>query len=145
MLGLLFGAGALSVSRSVPTCVLVAVPDERDRSRCDRVAATLRRRGIATEVSPSAAKFGKQIRHAQRRGIPFVWFPGALDVSVDLSVDRADGPGTIEGTNAGAGEVKDIRSGEQITADAARWTPPEADLHPRVTAASPAAEPPRPD
>ena len=57
-------------------CVLVAVPDEKRRPDCDRIAARLRRRGIPVEVAPSAAKYGKQIRHADRRGIPFVWFPG---------------------------------------------------------------------
>jgi histidyl-tRNA synthetase len=108
MLGLLFGADALTVSRSVPTCVLVALPAEEDRPACDRIAAALRRRGIATEVSPSAAKYGKQIRFAERRGIPYVWFPGEQD------------------------EVKDIRSGEQVAADPATWQPPVDDLHPRV-------------
>ena len=29
-------------------------------------------------------------------------------------------------------EVKDIRTGEQVTADPATWTPPAADLLPRV-------------
>jgi histidyl-tRNA synthetase len=110
MLGLLFGASALTVSRSVPTCVLVAVTNEEQRATSNGVAATLRSRGIATEVSPSAAKFGKQIRFAERRGIPYVWFVGAPD------------------------EVKDIRSGEQTPADAAQWTPPPADLHPQITA-----------
>ena len=112
MLGLLFGAGALSASRSVPTCVLVAVPDEDRRTASDRVAAALRARGIPTEVSPSAAKFGKQIRYAERRGIPYVWFPGA-----DGSAD----------------EVKDIRSGDQVAAAAAAWTPPDDDLRVTVT------------
>jgi histidyl-tRNA synthetase len=109
LLGLLFGGSALSVSRSVPTCVLVAVTSEEQRGTSDGVAATLRRRGIATEVSPSAAKFGKQIRFAERRGIPYVWFVGGPD------------------------EVKDIRSGEQVAADAAQWTPPEVDLRPQIT------------
>jgi histidyl-tRNA synthetase len=113
MLGLLFGAGALAISRPVPTCVLVALPAEDDRPACDRIAAALRRRGIATEVSPSAAKYGRQIRYAERRGIPYVWFPGA---------------GTA------GGEVKDIRSGAQVPADPATWNPPPDDLHPRVTA-----------
>lgn len=112
LLGLLFGRDTLSVSRSVPTCVLVALPDEASRPVCLRVAAALRRRGIAAEVAPSAAKYGKQIRYAQRRGIPYVWFPG--------SGDAGD-------------EVKDIRSGEQVPADPAGWMPPEADLHPVVT------------
>jgi histidyl-tRNA synthetase len=107
MLGLLFGHGALAISREVPTCVLVALPNEESRPECDRVAATLRRRGIPTEVSPSAAKYGKQIRFAERRGIPYVWF-------TDSS------------------EVKDIRSGAQTAADPSAWTPPAEDLHPGV-------------
>jgi histidyl-tRNA synthetase len=112
LLGLLFGAGALGVSRQVPTAVLVALPDEPARPACDRIATALRRRGVPTEVAPSAAKYGKQIRFAERRGIPYVWFPGA------------DGePDT----------VKDIRSGEQVPADAGTWSPPPADLHPVVT------------
>ncbi|TDB90587.1 histidine--tRNA ligase, partial [Micromonospora fluostatini] len=112
LLGLLFGAGGLSVSRSVPTCVLVAVTTEEQRAASNRVADALRRRGVPTEVSPSAAKFGKQIRYAERRGIPYVWFPGA------------------EGA---ADEVKDIRSGEQVVAAAGEWTPPRADLRPLVS------------
>ncbi len=112
LLGLLFGADALSVSREVPTCVLVAVTSEEVRGVSNRVAEGLRSRGIPTEVSPSAAKFGKQIRYAQRRGIPYVWFPGA-----DGAPD----------------EVKDIRSGEQVHAAAGEWTPPRADLKPLVS------------
>jgi histidyl-tRNA synthetase len=114
ILGLLFGSGALSISREVPTCVLVALPDEGSRPGCDRIAAALRRRGIATEVAPQAAKYGRQIRFAERRGIPYVWFPAT-------------------GEPTGAGEVKDIRSGDQVVADPAGWTPPAEDLHPRVS------------
>ena len=111
MLGVLFGQQALSVSRSVPTCVLVALPNEDQRVACDRIAASLRRRGIPTEVAPTAAKFGKQIQYADRRGIPYVWFPGDHD------------------------EVKDIRSGAQEPASADSWMPPAEDLHPAVTGA----------
>ena len=109
MLGILFGHDGLSVSRSVPTCVLVALPTEERRGACDRIAAALRGRGIPTEVAPTAAKFGKQIQYADRRGIPYVWFPGESDT------------------------VKDIRSGEQVEADAGSWEPPAADLRPVVS------------
>ncbi|HWG97825.1 MAG TPA: histidine--tRNA ligase [Pilimelia sp.] len=112
LLGLLFGADALGATREVPTCVLVALPDEDRRRDCDRVAAALRRRGIPAEVAPAAAKYGKQIRFAQRRGIPYVWFPGE--------------PGGAADT------VKDIRSGEQVEADPAAWEPPAADRWPRL-------------
>jgi histidyl-tRNA synthetase len=109
MLGLLFGRDALTVTRSVPTCVLVAVPGDDRRAECDRTAAVLRRRGIPTEVAPTAAKFGKQIQFADRRGIPYVWFPGE--------------PHT----------VKDIRSGDQVEADAATWEPAAADRFPAIS------------
>lgn len=114
----LVSRGLVKVTRSVPTCVVVAVPDEDRRAGSDRRAAALRRRGIPAEASPSAAKYGKQIRYADRRGIPYVWFPGA----------GADG----------GDEVRDIRSGEQVPADADTWQPPEQDRYPRVVPAGPA-------
>jgi histidyl-tRNA synthetase len=104
----------LSVSRATPSCVLVTLADESDRTQAMGVAAALRQRGIACEVAPVAAKFGKQIMFAQRRGIPFVWFPASPEGNSD--------------------SVKDIRSGEQAIADASSWRPPAADLHPRVMA-----------
>jgi histidyl-tRNA synthetase len=110
----LLGADLVRVSRAVPTAVVVAVVREEERAASGRVAAALRARGIPTEVAPSAAKFGKQIRYADRRGVPFVWFPGAAD---------------------GAHQVKDIRSGDQVDADPATWTPPNDDLWPRVARA----------
>jgi histidyl-tRNA synthetase len=77
------------------------------------VAGALRSRGIPCEVAPRADRFGKQIRYAERRGIPYVWFPGA----------------SLE---AGGDEVKDIRSGDQVPAEATTWTCPPEDLHPTV-------------
>ena len=100
--------GVVTASRSVPSVVLVALPDEAARADCDAIAQQLRVRGIAAEVAASAQKFGKQIRYAERRGIPFVWFPGVPH------------------------EIKDIRTGDQAPADPASWTPPETDLRPQV-------------
>ena len=68
----LFQRGVLAGSRSVPSAVLVALPDEESRPVCDAIARALRIRGIATEVAASPQKYGKQIRYAERRGIPFV-------------------------------------------------------------------------
>ncbi|KGM12926.1 histidine--tRNA ligase [Cellulomonas bogoriensis] len=104
----LLGSGATVATRQVPSAVLVAVLDEGSRSVSDAVAGRLRARGVPCEVAPSAAKLGKQIRHADRRGIPFVWFPGEPD------------------------QVKDIRSGEQVDADASTWSPPQEDTWPRA-------------
>lgn len=107
----LISAPVLRASRKVPTAVLVAVIDEADRHHSDAVATALRARGIPCDVAPSAAKFGKQIKFADKRGIPFVWFPGA------------DGD---------ADTVKDIRTGEQIEASTDEWIPAQEDLTPRV-------------
>ncbi|MFJ2508121.1 histidine--tRNA ligase [Arthrobacter citreus] len=99
-------------SRSVPTAVLVTLADDDSWSAAQDVAAALRGRGIAVEVAAKAEKFGKQIKYADRRGIPFVWFTAE------------------DGTH----EVKDIRSGDQVQADPAVWTPPAEDLLPQVSA-----------
>ena len=101
----------MDVTRAVPSAVLVVVVDEDSRERSESVAGALRARGICCEVAPAADKFGKQIRYADRRGIPFVWFPGT------------DGD-----------TVKDIRSGEQVDADKDSWMPPAEDAVPRVFA-----------
>jgi histidyl-tRNA synthetase len=117
MLVPLIAHGRLAASRSVPSAVLVALVDEDSRSEADAIAQRLRANGVPTEVAPSPQKFGKQIRFAERRGIPFVWFPGT-------------------GEAAGTHSVKDIRSGEQHEADPATWTPPADDLRPRVVPTS---------
>ncbi|WP_297740518.1 histidine--tRNA ligase [uncultured Tessaracoccus sp.] len=102
----LISKGRVSASRVVPSVVLVAVDHEDTREQSIGVANELRARGIACEVAPKADKFGKQIRYAERRGIPFVWF--------------------------GEGSVKDIRSGEQVDADPRSWEPPTEDIRPGI-------------
>ncbi|MFC8302483.1 histidine--tRNA ligase [Specibacter sp. NPDC057265] len=97
-------------SRSVPTAVLVTLTDEDSWSEAQDVATALRARGVSTEVAAKADKFGKQIKYADKRGIPFVWFTD----------------------EDGAHQVKDIRSGEQLAADLGSWMPPAADLVPQI-------------
>lgn len=109
ILARVIGQDLLTPSRKVPTVVLVAVNDEGERRHAEKTAQALRKRGIAAEVSPNSAKFGKQIRYADRRGIPYVWF----------STDDGE-------------QVKDIRSGDQVGADAGVWTPPTVDLSPEL-------------
>ncbi|MEJ7635706.1 histidine--tRNA ligase [Aeromicrobium sp.] len=96
----------LAASRSVPSAVLVAVDTEDSRAGSNAVAQQLRSRGIATEVAPKADKFGKQIQYAEKRGIPYVWFPPT--------------------------SVKDIRSGDQVDAEPTTWAPPTEDLTPHI-------------
>lgn len=104
-------ADGLTADRSVPSTVLVALVDEQTRPASVEVAAALRSRGIPTEVAASAQKFGKQIRYAERRGIPFVWFPA-----------NGDEPH----------KVRDIRIGDQADADPTTWAPPAEDLKPHI-------------
>lgn len=100
LVALLLSSGLLTPAGHTPTQVLVLVNDEASRDEALEVARQLRRRAIPTEVSPSAQKFGAQIRFADRKGIPFVWF-------------------IQEGGHA----VKNIVTGEQIPADPALWSP----------------------
>jgi histidyl-tRNA synthetase len=90
----------------------VALSTEESRGDSDAIADALRRRGVPTEVAASAQKYGRQIRYAERRGIPFVWFPG---------------------TDTTSDSVRDIRTGDQRDADVTTWTPPLEDLRPQVT------------
>lgn len=110
LLSRLLTEGLIRASRSVPTAVLVAVSDERSRDASNNAAHALRARQIPTEVSPTAAKFGNQIKYADRRGIPYVWFIGDDDQH----------------------QVKDIRTGAQVTVDVQTWAPPTTDQRPQI-------------
>ncbi|WP_300681727.1 histidine--tRNA ligase [Nocardioides sp.] len=106
----LISGGVVTADRSVPSAVLVALTDEESRPEADVLAGRLRARGIPTEIAPKADKFGKQIKHADKRGIPFILFV------------TENGP-----------EIKDIRSGEQTPIDPDAWLPPREDLRPTIT------------
>jgi histidyl-tRNA synthetase len=109
ILSKLFAAKYFEISRRSPTCVLIALSSPEQRSEAMDVAQKLRARGISSEIFPTAeAKLGKQIKYAEKKGIPFVWF--------------LESPGG----------VKDIRTGTQVEADASNWQPPTADLKPLI-------------
>lgn len=105
-----------TASRAVPTVVYIALNSDEAWPQAQELAAGFRERGIATEVAVAAEKYGKQIKFADRRGIPFVWF---------IAED-------------GTHQVKDIRSGDQEAADPLNWMPPAADLAVSVVVGSPA-------
>ena len=96
--------------------VYIALNSDEAWPQAQELAAGFRERGIATEVAVAAEKYGKQIKFADRRGIPFVWF---------IAED-------------GTHQVKDIRSGDQEAADPLSWMPPAADLAVSVVVGSPA-------
>lgn len=112
----LISAKLVKSSRAVPTAVVVAVLDEAARGTSDGVAASLRARGIPAETSPTAAKFGKQIRYADRRGVPYVWFPAGVDAAGEVL----------------AHQIKDLETGIQCEADPQTWTPPAEKWWPQI-------------
>ncbi|HEY3528350.1 MAG TPA: histidine--tRNA ligase [Nocardioides sp.] len=118
----LLADGVLEGSRAVPSVVLVALADEESRPAAEMLADRLRSRDIAAEVAASPQKYGRQIRYAERRGIPFVWFPATEHGESD--------------------QVKDIRSGEQVDADAATWGPAEEDLRPGMVVSTSSTDEP---
>ena len=108
MLGYLFARKMLKANKSSPVTVLVALPSEEARLEAITIANKLRARGIATDVNHAAQKFGKQIRNAERSGIPYVWFFNPGDAS--------------------SYEIKDIRTGQQSEVNIDTWQPEPEDL-----------------
>ncbi len=105
ILGVILNEGYLKANRPTTTTVLVGLISSQLYQNSVEIAATLRSRGIPCEIYLTPDRYGKQIRYAARKGIPFVWFPNEKGGSL--------------------GEVKDIRSGIQIPADANQWLPAE--------------------
>ncbi len=100
----LVAEGRLETAASCPSDVLVVLPSDVRRAEARATAAHLRSRGHNVEVYHEADKLGKQIRYASRKGIPFVWFPPFEDGKPH--------------------EVKNMASGEQVTADPHTWHRP---------------------
>ncbi|MCP4135546.1 MAG: histidine--tRNA ligase [bacterium] len=108
MLGILLHERVLKSSRKVSSAVMVAMVSEQQRVNSNRIANNLRNRGIPCEVYPHVLKYGKQIAYADKKGIPFVWFP------------PEDGKGD--------GEIRDLRTREQKNTSSETWLPSNIDL-----------------
>jgi histidyl-tRNA synthetase len=113
ILGIVLHEGTLRASRKTPSCVLVALVSDERREASARIARALRERGLPCEVFPRPVKYGKQIAYAEKKGIPYVWFP--------------------DETGSGPGEVRDLRLRSQAPADPVTWLPPESDRSVQVT------------
>lgn len=90
--------GKLPALAPSPTQVLVALPDETMVAAAQDVAQILRARGINAEVYHAPQKFDRQLTYANKKQIPYVWFPDN-------------------------GQVKNMATGEQTAADADKWLP----------------------
>jgi len=115
LLGILLDGDTRQGSRATPTCVLVALNDEAHRPEAEEVARILRERQIPTEVFHVPEPYGKQIKYAAAKGIPYVWF---------ASVDEP-----------GVHKVKDLDARAETVVDLASWTPDAQRLRPHVVTA----------
>ena len=67
--------GALPSLPVSPADVLIVLPNEEARSVMMETAQTLRRRGFNVETFHSPSKLKRQLAYAEKKGIPYVWFP----------------------------------------------------------------------
>ncbi|KAJ1684335.1 hypothetical protein LUZ63_020628 [Rhynchospora breviuscula] len=109
----LVNAGAVGGDRAVPSAVLVAVVDEASRAASDAAADALRASGVPCEVAPAAQRFGKQIRLAERRGIPYVLFPGTEPGAPDEGPHHHRGAPVIRTHDAGSLRAEHV--GQSVT------------------------------
>ena len=90
--------GILKVKEQTATQVLIVNVDKADKSKMIETAKILRERGINVEMYLEGGKLAKQLKYANDKGIPYVWFD-------------------IDST------VHNMTTGEQVPADAKTWTP----------------------
>lgn len=94
--------GHIKPGPKTPTQVLVVLPSEERRAQASATASTLRKRGFNVELYHAPQNVKKQMEYANKKGIPFVWFPPFDD--------------------AGKHEIKDMATGAQSPADPAIWS-----------------------
>lgn len=94
--------GKLPQSGISPADVLVILPNEDARGVMNETAATLRGKGLNVETFHSPSKLKRQLAYAEKKGIPYVWFP-------PFDAD-------------GAHEVKNMDTGDQNPASPDDWT-----------------------
>ena len=105
--------GVLAASRSVPSAVFVALVD-------DDVAAAL----AAGRHRPALARHRRARSPRPRRS------SASRSAPPNGAASRSSGSPARTRPTRSTGEVKDIRCGDQVAADATQWTPPAEDLRP---------------
>ena len=93
--------GKLKTARKSPADILMIMPNEDLRMIASDTARILRTRGYNVELS-HGGKLKKQLAYAEKKAIPYVWFPPFED-----GLDH---------------EVKNMETGEQSTASPKDWT-----------------------
>lgn len=104
LFGLLIDKGIVTPGAKSPADILVVLPEEERRAEAAATAHTLRTRGYKVEMYHRDAKVKNQVAYAEKKSIPFVWFPPFKDEQPH--------------------EVKNMASGDQSPADPATWEKP---------------------
>lgn len=101
LFGLLMEEGFIKPAAKSPAQVLVVLPAEERRAEASDTARMLRKRGFNVELYHADGKVKKQLAYAEKKGIPYVWFPPFADGKPH--------------------EVKNMATGEQTAADPQTW------------------------
>ena len=97
--------------------VLVSVMDETLAGECMRVAFDLRRAGIRTEIQVAPGKLGKQLKRANRLGIPYVVLIGSNEAERGVVTVKQMAVAMKQGAGIkGHGEWKQARFGQREVA-----------------------------
>jgi histidyl-tRNA synthetase len=75
LFSMLLEDGYIKPGAKSPTQILVVLPEESRRAEAAATANALRQRGYNVELFHSDSKLKRQLSYAERKGIPFVWFP----------------------------------------------------------------------
>jgi histidyl-tRNA synthetase len=101
LFSMLLEEGYIKPGAKSPAQILVVLPSEERRALAAATAHELRKHGYNVELFHSDAKVKKQLSYAERKGIPYVWFPPFEDGKPH--------------------EVKNMATGEQTLADPTAW------------------------
>lgn len=91
----------LPVSRVSPADIMVVMPSEERRSLTMQTAQKLRAQGHKVETFHNPTKLARQLAYAEKKGIPYAWFPPFED-----GKDH---------------EIKNMQTGAQSKADPDKW------------------------
>ncbi len=98
--------GRIETRRQCPTDILVISPSAERHGLALATSRLLRGRGLKVELFHMPGKLDRQLKYANKKGIPFVWFPPFGDGQPH--------------------EVKNMETGAQEQADPATWEMPDA-------------------
>lgn len=91
LFGLLVDKGMIAPGARSPAHVLVVLPEESRRAEAAATAQALRAKGYNVEMYHAEAKVKKQLAYAEKKNIPFVWFPPFKDGQPHELKDMATG------------------------------------------------------